>query len=131
MEKKELIQEILNVITCSNFNASDYDEEFVNEITETVSNWVNNNNVTDVEYIIEQEGVTDMFDVDELKSYSTKQINFIEGYSEIMSLADNLFVDEYEGPGWDGYARSDTRWNSEYLFTGSDCTFYTIIKKIA
>lgn len=131
MTKKELIQEILNVITCSNFKASDYDEEFANEIIETVSNWVNYNNVTDVEYIIEEDGVTDMFDIDELKSYSTKPIKFIKGYCEIMDLADKLFENEYEGPGWDGYARSDTRWNSEYLFTGSDCTFYTIIKKIA
>ena len=130
MTQKELIQEILNVITCSNFKKEDYFTDFADEIVETVSNWVNDNNVTDVEYTVEKEGVTDMFDIDELKSYSTKPINFIEGYSEIMDLADKLFENEYDGPGWDGYARSDVRWNSEYLFTGSDCTFYILIKKI-
>lgn len=38
MEQKKLIQEILNVITCSNFEKEDYFPDFANEITETVSN---------------------------------------------------------------------------------------------
>lgn len=131
MTKKELIQEILNVITCSNFEKEDYFPDFVDEITETVSNWVTTNNVTDVEYTVEEEGFSGIYDFNELKSFTAKPIKFIKGYCEIMDLADKFFENEYEGPGWDGYARDDTRWNSEYLFTGSDCTFYTLIKKIA
>lgn len=131
MTQKELIQEILNVITCSNFKKEDYFSEFADEITETVSNWVTTNNVTDVEYTVEEEGLNGMYDTNELKSFTTKPIKFIEGYCEIMDLADKLFENECDGPGWNGNARDDERWNSEYLFTGSDCTFYTLIKKVA
>jgi hypothetical protein len=131
MTRSNLIQEILNVITCSNFEKEDYFPDFVNEITETVSNWVTTNNVTDVEYTVEEEGLTGVYDINELKTFTTKPIKFIEGYCEIMDLADKLFKNGSNGPGWDGYTREDTRWNSEYLFTGSDCTFYTLIKKIA
>lgn len=131
MTQKELIQEILNVITCSNFEKEDYFPDFVDEITETVSNWVTTNNVTDVEYTIEEEGLNGIYDTNELKSFTAKPINFIKGYCEIMDFADKVFENECNGPGWNVYARDDVRWNSEYLFTGSDCTFYTLIKKIA
>ena len=131
MTQKELIQEILNVITCSNFEKEDYFPNFVDEITETVSRWVTTNNVTDVEYTVEVEGLTGVYDINELKSFTAKPIKFIEGYCEIMDLADKLFENESNGPGWDMYTRDDVRWNSEYIFTGSDCTFYTLIKKIA
>lgn len=131
MTQKELIKEILNVITCSNFKVSDYYGNFGREIKKTITSWVTENNVTDVEYTVEEEGLNVMYDADELKSFTTKPIKFIEGYSEIMDFADKVFENECDGPGWDGYDREDTRWNSEYLFTGSDCTFYILIKKIA
>lgn len=130
MTQNELIQEILNVITCSNFKVSDYGQ-FGREIKKTITSWVTTNNVTDVEYTVEEEGLNGIYDTNELKSFTAKPIKFINGYCEIMDFADKVFKNECNGPGWDGYDREDTRWNSKYLFTGSDCTFYTLIKKIA
>lgn len=129
MTQTGLIKEILNVISCSKFKASDYGEMGL-ILKHMVSNWVKNNNVNDVEFIVDKEAVNEIYGVNELKTYTSKHIKFVNGYSEIMALADKLLKDS-DGPGWNFCTRDDNRWNSEYLFTGSDCTYYIIIKKIA
>ena len=130
MTQKELIQEILNVITCSNFKVSDYGQ-FGREINKTITSWVTANNVTDVEIFVDNEGLSCTFGDDALADVTTLNINYIEDYMTMQELADEKLGEDCEGPKWNGYTREDTRWNSEYLFTGSDGTFYTLIKKIA
>lgn len=130
MTRSNIIQEILNVITCSNFKVSDYGE-FGKEIKKTVTSWVTANNVTDVEIFVDNEGLSCTFGDDALADVTTLNINYIEDYITMQELADEKLGDDCDGPNWNGYTREDTRWNSEYLFTGSDGTFYTLIKKIA
>lgn len=130
MTQKELIQEILNIITCSKFKASDYGQ-FGREIKKTITSWVTTNNVTDVEIFVDNEGLNCTFGDDALTDVTTLNVNYIEDYITMQELADEKLGDDCDGPNWNGYTREDTRWNSEYLFTGSDGTFYTLIKKIA
>jgi len=137
MTKAEVINEILKVILHSEENVTlesikeDYDEEFAQEIWDYVSNWVNNNNVENVEFTLDKESLMDVWgDWESIKNITNCKISFEEDYSALRNLANNVFKKESAGPGWNGYARDDNRWNDEYFFTGSDCTYYVLVKKL-
>ena len=137
MTKSEVINEILKVILHSKENVTlesikeDYDEEFAQEIWDYVSNWVNNNNVENVEFTLDKESLMNVWgDWKSIKNITNCKISFEEDYSALCNLANDVFKRESAGPGWNGYARDDNRWNAEYFFTGSDCTYYVLVKKL-
>lgn len=137
MAKAEVINEILKVILHSEENVTlesikkEYDEDFAQEIWDYVSNWVNENNVENVEFTLDKESLRDVWgDWESIKNTTNCKISFKKDYSALHNLANKVFKGESAGPGWNGYARDDNRWNSEYFFTGSDCTYYVLVKKI-
>lgn len=138
---KEIISEILKVILyygedmpkkiTRNWIKQNFDAEFAKEIWDLVSNWVNDNNVENVEFTLDKESLSDMVDDwKSIKNITKYKINFVKNYSAIMKAADEAFKGNENGPGWNGHNRDDNRWNDNYLFTGSDGTIYVLVKKI-
>ena len=127
-----IINEILKVITNSPvFDASDYNDDWADEINTQVANWVRNNDVNDVEFTVSKEELEDVYgDFDSIKDITSKKINFVEDYCDLQDKMNEVLGDNYEGPGWNPFERADDRWNNKYFFTGSDCTHYVLVKKI-
>ena len=88
MTQSNLIQEILNVITCSNFKVSDYGK-FGREIKKTITSWITENNVNDIEIFVDNEMLSCTFGDDALADVTTLNINYIEDY---MTMAEQVEV---------------------------------------
>lgn len=130
---KEIVNEILKVVTNSpEFNPADFDDEFVDEINMEVTNWVRNNDVNDVEFTVSKEELEDVYNEwESIQDVTDRKINFVEDYCALQDEMDKVLGENYDGPGWNGFERADDRWNDTYFFTGSDCTHYVLVKKIA
>ena len=125
-----LVKEILNASTGSNDPMNDFgDNDWVIELKESIKEWISENDVKNVELYVSDEETkglgVDMSEVTNLK------VNYVETYEDLKDIVDNVFAEGYDGPGWDGFERSDTRWNNNFFFTGSDCSFYILTKKVA
>lgn len=133
MEKKNLINEILKVITLSeNFDPNDYDDEYMEYIIDNVTSWVEDNNVENVEFTLSKGECEDVWgDPYIVRKCTNLKVNLLPEYDDVQNEMEKVLGEHYEGPGWDGEQRTDDRWNSEYFFTGSDCTQYVLVKKIA
>lgn len=134
MESNYLINEILKVITLSNvFNPENYDDEYIEFIINNVTNWVNDNNVENVEFTVSADDCEGLCgDKYIVREYTNFNVNFIScsDDNDIYDEMEKVLSENYDGPGRDINNRSDDRWNSDYFFTGSDSTFYVLIKKI-
>ena len=125
-----LVKQILNASTGSNDPMNDFgNNDWVIELCESIKEWVSENDVKNVELYVSDEETKclglDMSDVTNLK------VNYVETYEDLKDIVDNVFTEGFDGPGWDGFERSDTRWNNNFFFTGSDCSFYILTKKVA
>ena len=139
MTKAEVINEILKVVLHAKSGTnvtldwikSEYDEDFAQEIWDYVSNWVNENNVENVEFTLDKESIEDVWgEWKSMNDVTSCKINWVKDYDKIQNAADKAFKDNENGPGWNGFVRDDNRWNEKYFFTGSDCTYYVLVKKI-
>ena len=139
MTKAEVISEILKVVLHAepgtnvtlDWIKSEYDEDFAQEIWDYVSNWVNENNVENVEFTLDKESIEDVWNEwESMNDVTSCKINWVKDYEKIQKAADKAFKNNENGPGWNGLARDDNRWNENYFFTGSDCTYYVLVKKI-
>lgn len=128
----EIIKDILKIISNSaEFDTEDYGE-WGDEITMMVTNWVRNNDVEDVEFTVSKEELEDVYnEADSIKTLTDKKITFVGDYCDLQDKMSEVLGDNYDGPGWNGFERADNRWNDTYFFTGSDCTHYVLVKKIA
>jgi hypothetical protein len=137
MDNTDLIHNILNVVTCStSFNPNDYSHDgpgtgWGYEIEKYITDWVNSNDIRNIKCIVDLNGINTLFDLSDLLQISKFHVDTVENMSEINELAQSLITYEnMQGPGWDGSNRDCTMWNSEYFFTGSDCTYYILLQKI-
>lgn len=128
---KKIANEILKVVTnYSDFNLVDYGE-WGNEIIQEVNNWINENDVNDVEFTVSKEELEDVWgNSDSIKEVTDRKINFVKDYCSLQEKMKKVLEKDYNGPGWDKVKRSDNRWNDSYFFTGSDCTHYVLVHKI-
>lgn len=131
MEKKNLINEILKVITLSvNFDPNDYDDDYMEYIIDNVTHWVEDNNVKNVEFTLSKGECEDVWgDPSIARKCTNLTVNLLPEYDDVQNEMEKV-LGTHEGPGWDVEQRTDDRWNSEYFFTGSDCTHYVLVKKI-
>ena len=131
MTKAEVVNEILKIITNSpSFDASDYDE-WGEEIEWQVNHWVEKNNVINVEFTVSKEELEDVYNEwKPMKDLTSCKIHFLKTYDAVQDKMEKVLGKNFDGPGWDGSSRDDTRWNEMYFFTGSDCTHYVLVKKI-
>ena len=75
-----------------NWIKQNFDAEFAKEIWDLVSNWVNDNNVENVEFTLDKESLSDMVDDwKSIKNITEYKINFVKNYSAIMKAADEAF----------------------------------------
>lgn len=128
------MKDLVNNILCVIMNSKEsYGDDWEDEILHYVKKWVKKNNVKDVEYTVSTEEMIDNYGDDKLiKEIAKDKLNFVEDYTALQDKMQEVIGDScYDGPGWDGNNREDTRWNNDYFFTGSDCTHYVLIKKIA
>ena len=127
LSDEEIINEILTIITCSKkFNADDFGS-WGKSIKMAVSKWVKENNVNNVEFYLDKDTIAETYgDPEKIESYTTLDIKWLSNYSELQKEANkvlpknNVHID----------TRSETKWNNEWFFTGSDATHYVLVKKI-
>lgn len=124
--KRELIDKILKIIVCSEkFNVSDYGAWGKN-IKKEVSDWIDKNNVSNVEFYLDKDTVSQTYgDPKEIESYTDLKINWLNDYSKIMKKAKSVL-----NLNNDIITRSGDCNNDEWFFTGSDATHYVLIHSI-
>lgn len=127
----KIANEILKVIT--NYPEFDPDDfgKWGKEIAKKVNDWVNKNDVNDVEFTVSSEELESLYgDPDSIKEVTDKKINFVKDHSSLQKKMNDVLGKNYDGPGWNGMQRYDNRWNDTYFFTGSDATHYVLVQKI-
>ena len=101
-------------------------------IKSEISHWVKENDVNDVKFTVSKEEIDEYSgDYKSILDTTSRKVDFVENYGDLQDEMERVFSNGYDGSGWDGFARSDSRWNEKYFFTGSDCTFYVLVEKIA
>lgn len=132
-DQKNLCKEILQVVLNSPVvDESDYDPRFMRSIKSEISHWVKENDVNDVKFTVSKEEVDEYSgDYKSILDTTSRKVDFVENYGDLQDKMERAFSNDYYGSGWDGFARSDSRWNEKYFFTGSDCTFYVLVEKIS
>jgi len=127
----KIANEILKVITnYPEFDPNDFGK-WGKEIAKKVNDWVNKNDVNDVEFTVSSEELESLYgDPDSIKEVTDKKINFVKDHSSLQKKMNDVLGKNYDGPGWNGMQRYDNRWNDTYFFTGSDATHYVLVQKI-
>lgn len=127
----ELINEKLKISSTNKFDKKyiiDDISGFVNgSAAQLVEDWVNSNNVENIEYYMSNEAIEELgFTTDEFEDETIFKINWVD---DLYSLMSN-YLKKYKGPGFNSAQRSDDRYNYKYLYSGSDTSFYVLVKKL-
>lgn len=102
-------------------------EKWLKDLVKNIEKWVTSKKVSNVEYFVSTDQLEDL-------GYGSSIFTYLTG-NPINYLSEDDFQDIREniefngGPGWDGIAREETTWNDKYLYTGSDGSFYIIVRK--
>ena len=127
-----LSNEILSIAlgVSTNELENQFDDELLKEMHEEIETWINKYNVKEIEYYVNKNELEDIcIEPEELTNLTNSKINFLD-YDEFYEMKDKVLSGNIEGSGWDGQYRDETSYNKEYFYTGSDGSYYIIVKKL-
>ena len=126
-----LTTDIFKVITFSKeYNPEEFDQ-FGVQLGRTVFNWICRKHVHNIKYYVCTDELIDFVgdSYQELRQLTKYDIQFFDNVDEWDNFVNSKKVDT-EGPGFDIQKRMEISWNDNYLYIGSDATYYVLIEKL-
>lgn len=119
---------ICTAIILGTDDLNDFDDEIVDEIQDSVKQWIDTNNVTNVNVYIDKEMAEDCFGIDYLnekfkKLLPVKQIKYVNMFNEVRKIKWNKSERDY-------FRRSEVKMSPTHYFNGSGATYYVMFEKI-
>ena len=126
-----LVNEILSFVFVNNEHTNDFSEfEWYHNFVNQVENWVNTNNVTDIEYTLDVESVNNIFATEFLFELTYRPITLVDNYNKLEVLVDNVLQDNKTDVMFNEGLNANVYYNNEYFYFGSSGSFYVLIKSV-
>ena len=123
--------DIFKVITfIEEYNPEELEEVGV-QLSRIVFNWICRKHIHNVKYYVCTDQLVDFVgsSYQNLKQLTKYEIKFFDDVNEWDNFVSSKMTDT-EGPGYDIQKRMEISWNNNYLYIGSDATYYILIEKI-